>query len=204
MLPPGNNQTGESSSPVPVVKSQFNQSDLTMPLDRGQSTVKMIIYTDFQCGACERFHSQVEPKLIARYVDTGKVQIETHIVGALGEDSMRAAEATMCAADQGLGLFDEYLTALFIAWRELDGEAYGEEQLVELAETIGLNKEALEQCLESGGKRLDIERNLDMAKADGVHTLPAVVIGSVSVQGYKPLTVYTGVIERALADRLPR
>jgi len=162
----------------------------------------MIIYTDFQCGACERFHSRIEPELRTRYVATGKAQCETRLVGALGEESLRAAEAALCAADQGL--FAEYQAALFAAWRESDGDAYSGQELVELARTLGLDKEALRRCLDTRSKRPELEKNLSTAKADGVHTLPAVVIGSVSIEGYRPLGVYTRAIERALADRLSK
>jgi protein-disulfide isomerase len=162
--------------------------------------VKIIIYTDFQCGACERFHSQVEPELRAQYVLTGKAQSETRLVGALGAESLRAGEAALCAADQGL--FPEYQAALFAAWREIDGDAYSEEELIDLAGTLGLDTEALRSCLDSGGKRPELEKNLKTAEAAGVHTLPAVFIGDVKIEGNRPLGVYTRVMERVLKERL--
>jgi protein-disulfide isomerase len=166
----------------------------------GTTPVKIIIYTDFQCGACERFHTLVEPELRDRYVVTGKAQIETRLVGALGAESLRAAEAALCAADQGL--FHEYEMALFTSWREINGEAYSEEELIDLAGTLGLDTKALRNCLDSGRKRAELEKNLKTAKDAGVHTLPAVFIDGVKIEGNRPLGVYTRVMERIVKDRL--
>jgi protein-disulfide isomerase len=163
--------------------------------------VKIIVYTDFQCGACERFHSQIEPELRAQYVLTGEAQIETRLVGALGEESLRAGEAALCAIEQGQG-FLEYQAALFAAWREIDGDAYSEKELVGLAGMLGLDDQALRRCLESRSKRPELQKNLSMAQADGVHTLPAVLINGVKIEGYKSFAVYTQAMERALGKTL--
>lgn len=171
-----------------------------MKAESAAPAVKMVIYTDFQCGACERFHTQVEPELRARYVVSGKARIETRVVGALGPDSLRAGEAALCVADQGL--FPEYQKALFATWRQIDGYAYSDEELVRLAGTLGLDMESLRHCLDGESKRPELEKNLKMAEANGVHTLPAVFISGVKIEGNRPLGVYTRVMERTLTARL--
>jgi protein-disulfide isomerase len=195
--PSANDLTAESAGRT--AKDQSAASQIGTAPAGAEPFIKIIIYTDFQCGACERLHSQIEPELRDRYVATGEAQIETRVVGALGEESVRAGEAALCAADQRL--FPEYQAALFAAWRQMDGDAYSTGELVALAGTLGLDKEALQRCLDSGCKRPELENNLAMAKAAGVHTLPAVAIGGTIVQGYRPLAVYTRAIESAWADR---
>ena len=160
--------------------------------------LKIIIYTDFQCGACEKLHSEVEPELRRLYVSTGKADIEVRLLGALGTDSLRAAEAALCAADQGL--FLEYQDALFRAWREEDADAYSNEELVKLAGSPALDEEALRSCLESGSQRPELERNMTMARADGVSVLPAVIVDDTKVEGFKPLDTYLKLIDLALAN----
>jgi len=161
--------------------------------------LQIIIYTDFQCGACGRLSSEVEPELRARYVDTGKAQIEIRLLGA-GDDSLRAAEATLCAGDQGR--FIDYQDALFHAWRdsEEDPETFSMDELVALATSLGLDAAAFRSCLESGDKEAQVEKNMDLARADGVQTLPAVLVGNAKVEGYKPLDVYLKVVNQALKD----
>jgi len=160
------------------------------------SSVKIIIYTDFQCGACEKLHSKVEPVLRERYVATGKAEIEVRLLGAISIDSMRAAQATLCAGD--LGHFLEYQDALFRVWREEDAAAYSVEALTRLAASLDLDEPAFANCLNSEAKRAEVEENMKMARADGVRTLPAVIVDGTKVEGYKPLDTYLKVIEQAL------
>lgn len=159
--------------------------------------LRIIIYTDYQCGACERLHARVEPELRRRYVDTGKATMETRPVGALNPDSERAAEAALCAADQER--FAEYEDALFQAWASEDFSAFSSAALVDRASWLGLDDVPFADCLQRGVKRLEVQNNLKAAQAQGVRTLPAVSIGNVMIQGNKPLEVYVQAIERVLS-----
>ena len=165
----------------------------------GNSPIEIIIYTDFQCGACEKLNSEIEPELRRLYVSTGKADIEVRLLAVLGIDSLRAAEAALCAADQGR--FLEYQDALFDAWRKKDADAYSTEELLKLAESLGLDQETFKLGFESGGRRAELEENMNLAKEDGVRVLPAVIIDGTKLEGYKPLDTYIQVIERALATR---
>jgi len=163
----------------------------------GNSPIEIIIYTDFQCGACAKLHSEVEPELRERYIATGKAQIEIRLLAAISIDSMRAAQAALCAGDQGR--FLEYQDALFRAWREEDADAYSTDQLVAMASSLGLDAVAFRSCLDSSEKKAEVEQNMNLAKADGVRVLPAVIIDGTKLEGYKLLDTYIQVIERALA-----
>jgi protein-disulfide isomerase len=157
---------------------------------------KIIIYTDFECGACATFSSGVEPEIRELYVVTGKAQLEIRPLGTMSPDSMRAAQAALCAGDQGH--FLEYQDALFRAWRVDGADAYSTDRLVVLATSLGLDGTAFRRCLESGAKEAEVEKNMDLARADDIHTLPAVVIGTSKVEGNKPLDVYVDAIDLAL------
>ena len=165
----------------------------------GNSPIEIIIYTDFQCGACAKLNSEIEPEMRRLYVSTGKANIEVRLLAVLGIDSLHAAEAALCAADQGR--FLEYQDALFDAWRKKDADAYSTEELVKLAKSVGIDEEMLRRCLESESKSTELEKNMSMARADGVRVLPAVIIDGTKLEGYKPLDTYIQVIERALATR---
>jgi protein-disulfide isomerase len=167
------------------------------------SPLKIIIYTDFLCGACQRVHVEIEPELRQQYVATGKAEIEIRLLGVMDPiDSMRAAEAALCAGDQGK--FLEYVDALFDAYgEEEDITAFSEESLTNLAAGLGLDEAAFTSCLNSGAKAAEVEENMNMAQADGVHTLPAVLAGDSMIEGRKSLAIYTQAIDEALAARAP-
>ena len=116
------------------------------------------------------------------------------LLGAIDVDSLRAAEAALCAADQGH--FLEYQDALFHAWREEDADAYSTDQLVAMASSLGLDAVAFRSCLDSGEKKAEVEQNMNLAKADGVRVLPAVIINGTKLEGYKPLDTYSALLTK--------
>jgi predicted DsbA family dithiol-disulfide isomerase len=142
----------------------------------------------------------VEPELRARYVATGRAQIEIRLLGAMSPDSRRAAEAALCAGDQDK--LSEYTNALFDAYRAYsegeDVDVFSAEALTSLAAGLDLDEAALASCLNNGTKKAQVEENMNMAQADGVSTLPALLVGDRKIEGRKPLDTYTEAIETVL------
>ncbi len=167
------------------------------------SPLKIIIYTDFECGACEKLHSEVEPELRERYVATGKAQIDIRLLGAMSPDSMRAAEAALCAGDQGH--FLEYQDALFRAWREEEEDyaVFSVEVLTSIAAQLSLDEAAFGRCLNSEAKKAEVVENMNMTQTDGVSTLPALLVGDFKIEGCKSLDTYIQAIEEVLAPQSP-
>ena len=159
----------------------------------------IVIYTDFQCGPCGRLHSEVEPELRERYVATGKAQIEIRLLAAMDlVYSMQAAQAALCADDQGR--FLEYKAALFEAYAEdADPAVFSVEALTQVAVELGLDEAALAGCLNSEAKRTQVEENMNRAQTDGVSILPTVLIGDVTIQGRKPLDTYIQTIDEEVS-----
>ena len=163
-----------------------------------ESLLKIVIYTDFQCGACEKLHSTIEPELREQYVATGKAQIEIRLLGAMSPDSMQAAEGALCAGDQGR--FVEYEDALFDAWiEEEDSAIFSAEALTSLAAELGLDEATFAGCLNSRAKKTKVEENMNMTQTDGVSTLPAFLVGDSKIEGCKSLDTYIQAIEEVLA-----
>jgi len=161
--------------------------------------VEIVIYTDFQCGSCAKFHSEVEVELLQLYVDTGKAYLDVRLLSAMGPDSLRAAEAALCAADQGR--FWDYRDAIFTAWLQAGEAAYSEEELLSAADGIGLDEGAFSACLQSGAKQAEIEENMRQADAAGITGIPTVFIngGEVAEDALFSLETYIEIIEGLLA-----
>ena len=180
-----------TSSVLPTLTTPSVISPTVVPL-------KVIIYTDLQCGACGKLHFEIEPELRRLYVSTGKAEIETRLVGSLGNDSLLAAEAVFCARDQGKS--QEYMNALFEAWQNNDTEAYNIERLVGLSDLLCLDQNAFKRCLDSGIGKAELDRNMSLANADGIEVLPAMLVGDNRVEGFKSLDTYIELIENALIN----
>ena len=161
--------------------------------------VEIIIYSDFECATCWMLNSAVEGDLLRLYVDTGKASLYVRLLAVLAPASLRAAEAALCADDQGR--FLEYREAIFDARRRAGPSAYSEEELLRAANELGLNEEAFSACLESGAKRAEVEDNMRLAEAAGVTEVPTVFINGDKVEADELLSLqsYIEIIEDLLA-----
>lgn len=178
------------------------QSEQAIPdkisTQKDESAVKIIIYTDFECGACERFNLNIEPKL-REFEAAGIVKIEMRLVGAISDDSARAAQAALWANQKGR--FLEYHDALFRAWRQNAEEPYSEQNLIKLAKSLRMDEKALKQSLEKQSMKAELENNMSMAAKDQIHMLPAVFIDGIKIEGFKPLENYINAINRSLEEK---
>ena len=162
-----------------------------------ESSLKIVIYTDFECGACGKFNLEIEPYL-REFEAAGNAQIEIRLVGALSEESLYAAEVALCATNQGK--FLEYHDALFQATRQNEDVVYSQEKLMDLAGSLGLDVQALRRCLDSDIKKPELEKNMDMAGVDSIRILPTVFINGIKIEGFKSLDTYINVIDGVLAQ----
>lgn len=67
------------------------------------ASVTLIEYSDFECPYCGRFFAQSLPTILQKYVDTGKIYFayKQFPLTAIHPHSQMAAEASLCAGDQG-------------------------------------------------------------------------------------------------------
>ena len=154
-------------------------------------------YSDFQCVYCARFSSDTEPRIIADYVSTGKVHFVYKNYAFLGQPSVDAAEASLCAADQGK--FWEYHDILFANQAEGDARAFSDERLRAFAEAIGLDGTAFAECLADNRKMDQVRQEYAEGAALGVSSTPTFFVNGKEVKGAQPFEAFQAAIEAALA-----
>lgn len=133
------------------------------------------------------------PLLDAEYISTGKVKYIVHSFNLGRPETALAAEAAWCAGDQKK--FFEYEHALY----EKQGTAWGQGNLVELAATIGLDRDSFQQCLSNGTHRSDVENARRAAANRGVNSTPTFFINNQRVEGNQPIEVFRQIIDQELA-----
>lgn len=131
--------------------------------------------------------------LEAEYIDTGKLRFIVHPFYLGSPDIALATEAAWCATDQGN--FFEYEHALY----ENQGMALNRGTLTDLAASIGLDSDALSQCLSNGTHRADVENARQAAARRGVDSTPTFFINERRVEGNQPYEVFQGIIDQELA-----
>jgi protein-disulfide isomerase len=80
-------------------------------LGDANAPVTLEVYADFQCPVCGQFDRGTLKQIEDKYVKTGKVKIVFNHFAFIGDESIRAAEASECANAQGK--FWEYADTLF-------------------------------------------------------------------------------------------
>lgn len=173
------------------------------------ATVQIVEYADYQCPFCAQFATTVVPHMIEDFVEPGHATFEFRAFPFLGEgelespgnESVRAAEAAMCALDQDR--FWEYNHHLF---ENHDGEnqgAFSDNNLNRFAAGLGLDTDQFSTCLASGQHQEQVIEQFFAARDVGINSTPTIFINgqpvTYTVQGYDLLKRQ---IEAAIAGEL--
>jgi protein-disulfide isomerase len=110
------------------------------------------------------------------------------------KDAQKAAEAGMCAHDQGK--FWEYHDKLFENQRALKVE-----NLKQYAADMGLDTGKFDACLDSGKYEADVKQDLEDGQGAGVQGTPAFFVNGRFLSGAQPYENFVNLIEEELALR---
>ena len=168
--------------------------------------VKIDVYEDFQCPSCRAYTESTEPRVVENYVATGKVYYVFHNYPFLddrvpGQESDQAANAAMCAADQGR--FWDYHDILFANWNGENQGSFSDKRLVAFAESLGLDMSQFNTCFESNAHQAEIQADLASGQTVGVQGTPSVFInGQLITPGKIPsYQDVANAVEAMLADQ---
>lgn len=161
---------------------------------RGPADAKVTIveFSDFQCPYCGQAFGTVE-QLMQQYA--GKVKLVfRQFPLPIHPNAEKAAEASLCAADQGK--FWELHDLLFKNQKKLDVS-----DVKTYAASAGLDGPKFAQCLDSGEKKKQVDFDLEAGQAAGVSGTPAFFINGVFLNGALPIDEFKKVIDPELASR---
>lgn len=143
--------------------------------------VTVEIYSDFQCPACGQFARTTQREIEDKYVEAGKVQLVFNHYAFLGDESIRAAEASECAKDQGK--FWEYSDTLFNNQAGENVGAFSEAGLEGFAQQLGLNMDQFKQCMAERPHLSKIQASTQNGTQRGVNSTPTLFINGQLVRG---------------------
>lgn len=150
-------------------------------LGPADAPVTIVEYSDYSCPHCRDFNEQTLVPLEDSYIADGDVRVEVQPIAFLGNSSLVAANAALCA--QAQGEFWPYHNRLFQALGEFGNTAYETGRLKEYAAEIGLNQEQFSQCVD-GNTYVDRVRELtNEAQSRGVRATPTLFINGEKVEG---------------------
>ena len=159
--------------------------------------VVLVMFSDYQCPYCAKWSDETLPEL-REYVDRGELRVEYRDVNIYGEDSERAARASLAAAMQGKHA--EYHARLFEDGEIRSSGELDQESLVALAEELGLDTEQFEADMNSEEVETTIAENAQQGIDLGAMSTPSFIVGGTPTVGAQPTEVFTQMVDEALAE----
>jgi protein-disulfide isomerase len=116
----------------------------------------------------------------------------------LGQESLWAAEASECAADQDA--FWEYHDLLFDSQSGENRGAFNKDNLKEMASDLGLDSETFNQCLDSGKYTDLVQQQNSFARQIGVRSTPTFLVNGQPVIGAQSFETFQQVIDSLMEE----
>lgn len=132
------------------------------------------IYQDFQCGVCAQFET-LQGDYIESLISEKKATVVYHALSFLGPESVSAANAAACSADQGQYL--NYQRALFANMpSDRNAGGWSNDILAVIGQAAGINAPEFAECVKDGDY-LDWVSNVASAGAKAnVNSTPTIFI----------------------------
>ena len=142
------------------------------------------IWEDPQCPVCKSFEDS-----IGEYVNTlireKQATVRFHVLSFLGDESVRAANAAFCAADEGQYL--DFHSAIYAVQSQNENSGFwSNETLVSMGKKIGITSTKFADCVTKGQKVDLVQANIDSMSKYGVQGTPTVFINGKLWQRQSP------------------
>ncbi len=105
------------------------------------------IYEDFQCPVCAQFE-QLNGDYIESLIADKKATVVYHTLSFLGAESVGAANAAACAADEGK--FFDYHRLLYMNQKAENSGAWTNSVFVNVGQTAGITSQKFSSCVNNG------------------------------------------------------
>ncbi len=129
-------------------------------------------------------------------MDTGKVTLVYKNSAFLGQESIWAAQAAECAADQGK--FWQYHDLLFARQAGENQGAFTKDKLIGFARELKLDMVKFEPCLKNDQTLARVQADVQEGQAAGVRGTPSFFINQTPLVGAQPIEAFRAAIEQAL------
>lgn len=131
-------------------------------------------WLDYQCPACAAYNRNYEQGVIDAFAKTGKVHYEVRSMSFIGQESVDAAQAALCAADQNK--FWQMHNSLYSNQGTENSGNLSKDRLKSLAAAIGLDTQTFNTCLDSGKYASKVTQEQSEGDKLGVNQTPTFVV----------------------------
>lgn len=176
---PAGARPAPSAAPVPaqaVMPADNVVLNLSRAPIRGAESAKVTLVevSDFECPFCARYSNNTSGQIVREFVQTGKIRYAfVQLPIASHRNAFKAAEASLCAGDQGK--FWEMHDRLF----QVAGQGgLVRARLPESATAVGLRADTFNSCLDSSRHAAAVQADIQMVQQYGVRGTPTFFLGT--------------------------
>ncbi len=184
-----NNDSPTSTDPQltgqPLAEYCEENPDRCMTQGNEDAPVTIVEVSDYACSACGNFNQETRGLLEDLYVTPGQVKWVV-LPFNLWPETVEAPATAMCAAEQGA--FFNYHSQLFR--QRNDPDFLSRENYLTTAETIGIDVDTFDECLDNNDYGRIVALNREAAFAVGANTTPSFFINGKMLVGSHPLTTF--------------
>jgi protein-disulfide isomerase len=160
--------------------------------------ITIIEFGDYQCEQCYKWYHTTKDSIVQNYIETGKANLIFVDLAFLGRDSPKAAAASYCAEEQGK--YWEYHDLLYNFQEGVDSGWANSERLKAFAQSLELDEELFNSCVDSGKFAKRVQFNTNEAKKQGAKGTPTfIIVNSEGEQqklvGAQPYSVFQRVLD---------
>jgi protein-disulfide isomerase len=132
------------------------------------------VWEDPQCPVCKYFED-ANNEYLDDLIREKKATVRFHVLSFLGDESVRAANASFCAADEGQ--YIDFHKALYRVQSPLENSGFwSNETLIAIGNKVGITSEKFATCVNDGQKVDLVKANYDSMAKYGVQGTPTVFI----------------------------
>ncbi len=132
-------------------------------------------------------------QLAPNYISTGKAKVVFQNFPIIGPESVTAAQAGECAADQNK--FWTYADYLYTHQVAENSGAFSSTNLKQFAAQLGLDTGQFNTCLDSGKYAGLVQQQLQQGQARGVQATPTFFINNQKYEGVLSYSQLTSIID---------
>jgi protein-disulfide isomerase len=135
----------------------------------------MVEFGDYECPFCRQFQTTTFEEIRKKYIDTGKVRFISRNLPIDGHpNAMPAAQAALCAGDQGqFWKMHDLLYANKLTQADILADAH----------SLHVDMPAFQDCLDSGKHQPDIAKDLQDASLLQINGTPSFLVGKTTPDG---------------------
>jgi protein-disulfide isomerase len=201
----GQARPAAAAPPPPDDKVRVEIKSGAYSIGRADAPLTLVEYSDYQCPFCRQFHIATFEEIKKDYIDTGKLRyVSRNFPLDMHENAPRAAQAALCAADQGK--FWEMRHVMIVNANQLQPT-----NINTYAADLKLDVGKMNDCITSGKYRAEVDQNIMEGRGAGVSGTPSFVLGrtdkdavdGVRIVGAQPYATFDSKLKELLAQVPP-